>query len=124
MAEPARGLFVAAALGHAPAAEVLAALRGQAAPGSGPVWAGCPYLGLVPFEERDARVFYGRGELTDQLVQKLAGRLNGTGILLVAGESGDGQVLAAAGGADAAAGGGRAGPGVGAVAAAGDPADG
>ena len=91
LAEPARGLFVAAALGHAPAAEVLAALRGQAAPGSGPVWAGCPYLGLVPFEERDARVFYGRGELTDQLVQKLAGRLDGMGILLVAGESGTGK---------------------------------
>ena len=91
LAEPARGLFVAAALGHAPAAEVLAALRGQAAPGSGPVWAGCPYLGLVPFEERDARVFYGRGELTDQLVQKLAGRLAGTGILLVTGESGTGK---------------------------------
>jgi len=91
MAEPARELFVAAALGHAPAAEVLAALQGQAAPGSGPVWAGCPYLGLVPFEERDARVFYGRGELTDQLVHKMAGRLDGTGILLVAGESGTGK---------------------------------
>ena len=91
LAEPARGLFVAAARGRAPAAEVLAALRGQAAPGSGPVWAGCPYLGLVPFEERDARVFYGRGELTDQLVQKLAARLAGTGILLVTGESGTGK---------------------------------
>ncbi len=91
LAEPAHGLFVAAARGRAPAAEVLAALRGQAAPGSGPVWAGCPYLGLVPFEERDARVFYGRGELTDQLVQKLAARLAGTGILLVTGESGTGK---------------------------------
>ena len=91
LAEPVRGLFVAAAGGRAPAAEVLAALRGQAAPGSGPVWARCPYLGLVPFEEGDARVFYGRGELTDQLVQKLAARLDGTGILLVAGESGTGK---------------------------------
>ncbi len=91
LAEPARGLFVAAARGRAPAAEVLAALRGQAAPGSGPVWTGCPYLGLVPFEERDARVFYGRGELTDQLVQKLAARLDRTGILLVTGESGTGK---------------------------------
>jgi WD40 repeat protein/transcriptional regulator with XRE-family HTH domain len=91
LAEPARARFVAAARGRAPAAEVLAALRGQAAPGSGPVWAGCPYLGLVPFEERDARVFYGRGELAGQLVQKLAGRLDGTGILLVAGESGTGK---------------------------------
>jgi transcriptional regulator with XRE-family HTH domain len=91
LAEPARGLFVAAARGHVPAAEVLAALRGQAAPGSGPVWPGCPYLGLVPFEERDVRVFYGRGELTDQLVQKLAERPDGPGILLVAGESGTGK---------------------------------
>ena len=91
LAEPARGMFVAAARGRAPAAEVLAALRGQAAPGSGPVWAGCPYLGLVPFEEQDARVFYGRGELADQLVQKLAARLDGTGILLVAGQSGTGK---------------------------------
>src|SRR6516162_3354309 len=91
LAEPARGLFVAAARGRGPAADVLAVLQGQAAAGGGPVWAGCPYLGLVPFEERDARVFYGRGELADQLVQKLAGRLDGPGILLVAGESGTGK---------------------------------
>jgi hypothetical protein len=77
---------------------VLAAARGEAglasggpAPGGGPVWPGCPYLGLVPFGERDAPVFYGRGELADQLVQRLAGRLDGPGILLVAGESGAGK---------------------------------
>ena len=91
LAEPARALFVAAARGRGPAAEVLAAVRGQAVPGSGPVWAGCPYLGLVPFEEQDARVFYGRGELADQLARKLAGRLDEPGILLVAGESGTGK---------------------------------
>ena len=55
------------------------------------MWSGCPYLGLVPFEERDARVFYGRGELVAQLVQRLAGRLDGAGMLLVAGESGAGK---------------------------------
>ena len=71
--------------------EVLAAVHGQAAPGSGPVWAGCPYLGLVPYEERDARVFYGRAELVAQLVQRLAARLDAPGILLVAGESGTGK---------------------------------
>jgi len=68
---PTRESFVAAARGRASAAEVLAAMRGEAsaaassgpAPGTGPVWAGCPYLGLVPFQERDERVFYGRGEL-------------------------------------------------------------
>src|SRR6516225_9432128 len=91
LAEPVHAVFVEAARGRAPAAEVLAAVRGQAALGNGPVWAGCPYLGLVPFEERDARVFYGRGELVAQLVQKIGARLGGTGILLVAGESGTGK---------------------------------
>ena len=99
LAEPARTLFVAAARGRIPAAEVLAAVRGEAsgaaaegvAPGGSPGWSGCPYLGLVPFEERDAQVFYGRGELVAQLVRRLAGRLDETGIVLVAGESGAGK---------------------------------
>jgi transcriptional regulator with XRE-family HTH domain len=91
LAEPVRAVFVAAARGRAPAAQVLAAVRGQAAPAHGPAWAGCPYLGLVPFEERDARVYYGRSELAAQLVQRLVERLDGTGILLVAGESGTGK---------------------------------
>src|ERR1700728_143653 len=60
LAEPARALFVAAARGRAPAAEVLAAARATPSPAAsdGPaasgdlVWSGCPYLGLVPFEER------------------------------------------------------------------------
>jgi transcriptional regulator with XRE-family HTH domain len=64
LAEAARALFVAAARGRAPAEEVLAALREAAASG-GPAPGG-PYLGLVPFEERDARLFYGRGELADR----------------------------------------------------------
>ena len=54
-------------------------------------WPGCPYLGLVPFEERDARLFHGRGELAEQLVWRLTERLDGAGILLVAGESGSGK---------------------------------
>jgi WD40 repeat protein/transcriptional regulator with XRE-family HTH domain len=86
LAGPVRGLFVAAARGRAPAGDVLAAL-----PGAGSGWAGCPYLGLVPFREQDAPVFYGRGELAGQLARRLAGRLGGTGILLVAGESGAGK---------------------------------
>src|SRR5580704_4363053 len=90
VAEPVRPLFVAAARGRAPAEDVLAALREAAAP-EGPAWPGGPYLGLVPFEERDAQLFYGRDELTDQLVRRLAGRLRGAGILLVAGESGSGK---------------------------------
>jgi DNA-binding beta-propeller fold protein YncE/transcriptional regulator with XRE-family HTH domain len=99
LAGSVRELFVAAARGRASAAEVLAAMRGEAsavasagpAPGRDPVWAGCPYLGLVPFQERDERVFYGRGELVAQLVHRLARQLGGTGILLVAGESGAGK---------------------------------
>jgi WD40 repeat protein/transcriptional regulator with XRE-family HTH domain len=97
LAEPVRPLFVAAARGRAPAAAVLAALRGEAAaaegwaPGWGPARPGCPYLGLVPFQERDARLFYGRDELVARLVQRLLARLDGTGILLVAGESGAGK---------------------------------
>src|SRR6516225_7788117 len=97
MTEPARTLFVAAARGRAPAEDVLAALRGEAvvpesqAAGQGPAWPGGPYLGLVPFEERDARLFYGRDELADRLVRRLAEGLDGSGILLVAGESGSGK---------------------------------
>ena len=96
LAGPARAVFVAAARGRAPAAEVLAAVRVEASaapevqPAESLVWSGCPYLGLVPFGERDARVFYGRAELADQLVQRLSG-LDGTGMLLVAGESGAGK---------------------------------
>src|SRR6202042_2153823 len=83
-------LFVAAARGRAPAEDVLAALREATAP-EGPAWPGGPYLGLVPFEERDAQLFYGRDELTGQLVGRLAERLRDAGILLVAGESGSGK---------------------------------
>ena len=86
LTEPVRAVFVAAARGRAPAAEVLAAVRGEAgpasdgpAPGESLVWSGCPYLGLVPFGERDARVFYGRGELVAQLAQRLAGGWTGWG---------------------------------------------
>src|ERR1700733_2442703 len=90
VAEPVRPLFVAAARGRAPAEDVLAALREPTVP-AGPAWPGGPYLGLVPFEERDAQLFYGRDELTDQLVRRLAERLRDGGILLVAGESGSGK---------------------------------
>src|SRR5579859_2922708 len=94
LAEPVRARFVAAARGRSPAEDVLAALRGEAVPPKRPApgpWPGGPYLGLVPFEERDARLFYGRDELAEQLVRRLAGRLDGAGMLLVAGESGSGK---------------------------------
>ncbi len=54
-------------------------------------WAGCPYLGLVPFTQREARVFYGRRELTLRLRQTLAERLTDHGLLLVTGPSGAGK---------------------------------
>ena len=91
---PACTVFVAAARGRAPAGQVLAALCGEAAGPPGPApgpWPAGPYLGLVPFEERDARLFYGRDELAGQLVRRLAERLDGAGILPVAGESGSGK---------------------------------
>ena len=90
LTEPERPMFVAAARGRTPAAEVLAALRGTS-PDGGPACPECPYLGLVPFQERDARFFYGRDELVARLAQRLLARLEGTGILLVAGESGAGK---------------------------------
>jgi WD40 repeat protein/transcriptional regulator with XRE-family HTH domain len=94
LAGPVRGVFVAAARGRAAAEEVLAALREAAEPAGpmpGPAWPGGPYLGLVPFEERDAQLFYGRDELADRLVRRLGERLDGAGILVVAGESGSGK---------------------------------
>jgi len=99
LAEPVVALFVAAARGRAPVAEVHAAMRAEAAaaaagrlaPGGALAWSECPYPGLVPFEERDARVFYGRGELVSQLVRRIAEQLARPGILLVAGESGAGK---------------------------------
>ena len=98
LTEPSRALFVAVARGRGPATDVLAAMRGKAGAASvglaaaeGLAWAGCPYLGLLPFQEGDARVFYGRDELVAQLVRQLAGRLDRAGTLLVAGESGAGK---------------------------------
>lgn len=56
-----------------------------------PAWRDCPYRGLMPFEERDCRVFYGRGDLVGRLIQRLAERLDATGLLLVVGASGAGK---------------------------------
>ena len=98
LAEPVRAAFVAAARGRTPAAEVLAAVRRQGRPASAGLsagreaaWSGCPHLGLLAFQERDAQVFYGRGELAARLARRLAERLDGAGVLVVAGESGAGK---------------------------------
>ena len=130
LAEPVHDMFVAAARGRAPAAEVLAAMRGEASPGKGsapggdPLWPECPYLGLVPFEEQDARLFYGRDELAEQLVRRLFAAAGRDGDAAGGRGVGVGQVVAVAGGVDAAAGCGCPGAGIGGVAAAGDPARG
>ena len=73
LAGAVRELFVAAARGRASAAEVLAAVSGEAravqhpqAPAPGRRhWCGqgARTWGCGPFQERDARVLYGRGEL-------------------------------------------------------------
>ena len=89
LAESARGLFVAAALGRVPAADVLAARdsRASAARREGE----CPYRGLLPFRESDAGVFYGRERLAAELAVKLACRAAGGGLVVVTGASGSGK---------------------------------
>jgi WD40 repeat protein/transcriptional regulator with XRE-family HTH domain len=54
-------------------------------------WEGCPYLGLASFEERHARVFYGRRTLTEHLLQRLRDQSPGAGPLLTLGPSGAGK---------------------------------
>jgi WD40 repeat protein/transcriptional regulator with XRE-family HTH domain len=54
-------------------------------------WAGCPYRGLLPFEEEHATVFYGRRTLTTRLLDRLREHPADAGILLVLGPSGAGK---------------------------------
>ncbi|GIE28377.1 hypothetical protein Ait01nite_014220 [Actinoplanes italicus] len=56
-----------------------------------PGWDGCPYRGLLPFEERHASVFYGRRALTGRLLDRLHEHSTDAGILLVLGPSGAGK---------------------------------
>jgi WD40 repeat protein len=58
---------------------------GPSAPG--PRWDGCPYRGLLPYDQAHAAVFCGR----ERLVAELAGMLAGTGIVTVTGASGAGK---------------------------------
>ena len=54
----------------------------------GPRWdGGCPYRGLLPYDQAHAAVFCGRERLTAEL----AGLLAGTGIVMVTGASGAGK---------------------------------
>jgi WD40 repeat protein len=55
-------------------------------------WAGvCPYRGLSAYQQDQAEVFYGREQLVERLVQKMAERLDRPGILVVSGASGVGK---------------------------------
>jgi WD40 repeat protein len=75
-----------AAIGHRQA-------RGASAEaGRGPRWdSGCPYRGLLPFDQEHAEVFCGRQRLTAELIVKLAGRLAGPSMVVVSGASGAGK---------------------------------
>ena len=85
----AEELFVAAARGNVPAAQVLAAAEG-AGPRLGPV-TGSPYRGLAVFGERDAAFFFGREAATVQVLGRMSRHLEGTGLLVVSGLSGAGK---------------------------------
>jgi len=82
-------LFVAAARGNIPAAEVLAA-AGGAVPRPGTV-TGSPYRGLAAFEEQDAGWFFGREAAAIALLDRMSRLLAGTGLLVVSGASGAGK---------------------------------
>ena len=86
---PAGELFVAAARGHVPAAQVLAAAEG-AGPWPAAV-TGSPYRGLAMFGERDAGWFFGREAAAITLLDRMSRLLAGTGLLVVSGASGAGK---------------------------------
>jgi WD40 repeat protein/transcriptional regulator with XRE-family HTH domain len=82
-------LFVAAARGHVPAAQVLAAADG-AKPRPGAV-AGSPYRGLAVFGEQDAGFFFGREAAAAAVLDQMSRLPAGTGLLVVSGASGAGK---------------------------------
>lgn len=55
-------------------------------------WAhGCPYQGLLPFDEAHAEVFYGREHVTAELAVELTRKLTQPGLIVVTGASGAGK---------------------------------
>ncbi len=59
---------------------------------TGPLWVhGCPYRGLLPFEETDIDVFYGRERLTAELTVQRRPAGSGGGLVVVTGASGAGK---------------------------------
>jgi WD40 repeat protein/transcriptional regulator with XRE-family HTH domain len=90
LAGPAGELFVAAARGKAPAADVLLAARGGAASRPAGV-TGSPYRGLKAFDEQDAGFFFGREAAAIEVLDRMSRSLGGAGLLVVSGVSGAGK---------------------------------
>jgi hypothetical protein len=90
LAEPTGELFVAAARGKVPAAQVLASVHGAGPAPQGPVIAS-PYRGLSVFQEQDAAFFFGREAATIEVAERMARHLAGGGLLVVSGVSGAGK---------------------------------
>ena len=86
---PTEELFVAAARGNVPPAQVLAAAEG-AGLRPGPV-TGSPYRGLAVFGEQDAGWFFGREAAAIALLDRMSRLLAGVGLLVVSGASGAGK---------------------------------
>jgi len=86
---PVADLFVAAARGNVPAAQVLAAADG-AGPRP-PAVTSFPYRGLAAFGEQDAAFFFGREAATAQVLDRMSRHLAGAGLLVVSGVSGAGK---------------------------------
>ena len=82
-------LFVAAARGKVPAAQVLAAAAGAGRrPGA---VTGSPYRGLAVFGEQDAGWFFGREAAATAVLDRMSRLPAGTGLLVVSGASGAGK---------------------------------
>ncbi|MGH3848046.1 MAG: ATP-binding protein, partial [Pseudonocardiaceae bacterium] len=56
-----------------------------------PVSAECPYLGLAAFQPKDVGRFFGREQLTAELVARTGEQLTWPGLLIVLGPSGSGK---------------------------------
>src|SRR5215469_7322102 len=86
---PAEELFVAAARGHVPASQVLAAVDGASRRPRAVT--SSPYRGLAAFGEQDAGWFFGREAATIQVLERMSRLLAGVGLLVVSGASGAGK---------------------------------
>jgi len=73
--------------GLSPDEERAAALDAAGVPAS----AECPYLGLAAFQPSDAERFFGRRQLTAELVARVSEQLARPGLLIVLGPSGSGK---------------------------------